>query len=47
MLLFFPLKFQVFSKLNTNTHTYTHTGYLGGFVVKNLPTMQELQETWV
>ena len=28
-------------------HTYVFMGFPGGSVVKNLPAMQETQETWV
>ena len=28
-------------------HLFLHLGFPGGSAVKNLPVMQELQETWV
>ena len=33
--------------LHTHTHIYTHKGFPGGSVVKNLLAIQKPQETWV
>ena len=39
--------FLIVKETHTHTHTHTHGVSQVVLVVKNLPTMQESQETWV